>query len=204
MNFNFDPQHFVQALIPIVLVMFFMYRRVRRNFGRQKLRAGYLIFRMVLLCVVGALLLIPTFFSQEMAAVTIVGAAIGVGLALWAAKHTRFLREGGVLYYIPHSYTGIIVTALFVGRLIYRFMVLSQSKYGVATMDPNVGPGDFGGMSGIYHNPVTRLIFFILIGYYVYYYWFVLHESKHLKPEDMEDGTPVSPRTKPGPGGNVS
>jgi|SRR5579871_2811446 len=200
---NLDPQHFFQALVPIAVVLFFLYRRVRRNFGRQKLRRGYMIFRMLLLCVVGALLLIPTFFSQELALVTIIGAAIGVGLALWAAKHTRFLNQDGVLYYIPHTYTGLVVTALFLGRIIYRFFVLSQSKYTMATMDSNPGAGDFGGFSGIYHNPVTRLVFFILIGYYVYYYWFVLHESKHLKPEDMEDGTQVAPKPKPGPGGNV-
>lgn len=200
---HFDPQHFVQSLIPIALVLFFLYRRVRRNFGRQKLRRGYMVFRMVVLCVVGALLLIPTFFSTQLALVTLLGAGVGVGLAVWAAKHTRFLSQDGVLYYIPHSYTGIVVTALFVGRLAYRFVVLSQGRYALATTDTRMGASDFGGMGAIYHNPVTRLVFFILIGYYVYYYWFVLHESKHLKPEDMEDGTPVGAKPKPGPGGNV-
>ena len=194
---HFDPQHFVQGLIPIVLVLFFLYRRVRRNFGRQKLRRGYMVFRMVVLCVVGALLLIPTLFSTQLALVTLLGAGVGVGLAVWAAKHTRFLNQDGVLYYLPHSYTGIVVTALFVGRFAYRFVVLSQGGYTLATTDTSMGPGDFGGMGAIYHNPVTRLVFFVLIGYYVYYYWFVLHESKHLKPEDME----APPAGKPG--GNI-
>lgn len=200
---NFDPQHFIGNLIPVALVLFFMYRRVRRNFGRQRLRRGYMVFRMVLLCVVGVLLLVPTLFSTQLAIVTFIGAAIGVGLALWAAKHTRFLNDDGVLYYIPHSYTGMVVTALFLGRIIYRFVVLSQSSFTVATTDTSMGPGDFGGFSSIYHSPVTRLVFFILIGYYAYYYWFVLHESKHLKPEDMEGGVPVSPKPEDGPGGNV-
>lgn len=199
---NFDPQHLVSALIPTVFVFFIMYRRVRRNFGKQKLNRGYMIFRMVLLCVVGALLLIPTFFSQELAVMTIIGAAVGVGLALWAAKHTRFLNEDGRLYYIPHSYTGMVVTALFVGRLAYRVFVMSQPHAAITT-DYQPGMGDFSYLSGLYHNPWTRLVFFILIGYYVYYYWFVLHESKHLKPEDMEGGVPVAPKPKAGPGGNV-
>ncbi|HEY1771891.1 MAG TPA: hypothetical protein VGH91_01715 [Gammaproteobacteria bacterium] len=201
---NFDPQHLIQSLIPMALVAFFMYRRVRRNFGRQKLKPGYLKFRMWVLGILGVLLLIPTFFSQELAVMTLIGTAIGVGLAIWAAKHTKFLREDGVLYYIPHSYTGVIVTALFVGRIIYRFVVLSQSKYSVATMDSNMGPGDFGGFSGIYHNPITRLVFFILIGYYVYYYWYVLHESKHLKDSDMEGGVPVAAKPGAGPGGSIA
>ncbi len=199
---NFDPQHFVSALIPAAFVLFIMYRRVRRNFGKQKLNSGYLIFRMALLCVVGILMLIPTFFSQELAVVTIIGAGIGVGLAIWAAKHTRFLNQDGILYYLPHSYTGMVVTALFVGRIAYRVFVMAQPHTVVMT-DWNPGMSDFG-FSSIYHNPVTRLVFFILIGYYVYYYWYVLHESKHLKDSDMEDGVRVPVKPKSGPGGNIS
>jgi hypothetical protein len=179
-----------------------MYRRVRRNFGKQKLNPGYLIFRMVLLCVVGVLLLIPTFFSQELAVISLVGAAIGVGLAIWAAKHTRFLNQDGVLYYLPHTYTGMVVTALFVGRIAYRIFVNAQ-PHTVITTDWNPGMGDLSFLSGFYHNPVTRLVFFVLIGYYVYYYWYVLHESKHLKDSDMESGVAVAPKPSSGPGGNV-
>lgn len=200
---NVDPQHFVSALIPAVFVLFIMYRRVRRNFGKQKLKRGYLIFRMVLLCIVGILMLIPTFFSQELAVVTIIGAGIGVGLAIWAAKHTRFLNQDGILYYLPHSYTGMIVTALFVGRIAYRVFVMAQ-PHTVVTTDWNPGMSDFGGFSSIYHNPVTRLVFFILIGYYVYYYWYVLHESKNLKDSDMEGGAVTPAKPKSGSGGNVA
>jgi hypothetical protein len=199
---NFDPQHFISALIPAVLVLFIMYRRVRRNFGRQRLNRGYMIFRMVVLCLLGVFLLIPTFFSQELAVMTIVGGGVGISLAIWAAKHTRFLNEDGRLYYIPHSYTGMVVTALFVGRIAYRVFVMAQ-PHTVVTTDWDPGMSDFGGFSSLYHNPWTRLVFFVLIGYYVYYYWFVLHESKHLKPEDMEDGRPVPSKPKAGPGGNV-
>lgn len=193
---NFDPQRLVSALVPAIVVLFIMYRRVRRNFGRQKLNRGYLIFRMVLLCVVGALLLIPTFFVKELAWVTIAGAVIGVGLALWAAKHTRFLREDGVLYYLPHSYTGMVVTALFVGRIAYKVFVNAQPYAGVSA-DWNPGPGDLSLLDAFVHNPWTRLAYFILLGYYVYYYWFVLHESKNLKPGDMEGGSLDKP------GGNI-
>jgi hypothetical protein len=199
---NFDLQHFIQSVGFIAFVLFILYRRFRRNFGRQKLRPNYLIFRITVLCVLGALLLIPTFFSQELAIVTILGAGIGVGLALWAAKHTKFLREDGVLYYVPHTYAGMVVTALFVGRLGYRILVMSHVMGGV-TMDMTPGMGDFGGFSSIYHNPWTRLVFFVLIGYYVYYYWYVLHESKHLKDSDMEGGVAVAPKPSSGPGGNV-
>jgi hypothetical protein len=200
---NFDPQHFISALIPAVFVLVIMYRRVRRNFGKQKLNRGYMVFRMVLLCVVGVLLLIPTFFSQELAVMTLVGTGVGIGLAIWAAKHTRFLNEDSRLYYIPHSYTGMVVTALFVGRIAYRVFVMAQ-PHAVITTDYQPGMGDFSYLSGLYHNPWTRLVFFILIGYYMYYYWYVLHESKNLKDSDMEGGVPVPARPKSGSGGNIA
>ena len=194
---NFDPSHILGTVITSALVLFFIYRRFRRNFGKQRLRPGYLIFRMVLLCILGVLLLIPALFNTGLALVTLLGLGIGVSLGVWGAKHTRFLKQDDVLYYIPHTYAGMVVTALFLGRIVYRFVVLSQSKFAVASMDNNPKPGDFGSFSAIYSNPVTRVVFFVLIGYYVYYYWFVLHESKQLKPSDME-GAPTSK-----PGGNI-
>ncbi|HEY1992636.1 MAG TPA: hypothetical protein VGH71_09265, partial [Gammaproteobacteria bacterium] len=67
MNVAFGPQQYVGPIIVAAFVLAIMYRRVRRNLGRQKLRRSYMLFRMVLLCVVGALLLIPTFFSTQLA-----------------------------------------------------------------------------------------------------------------------------------------
>jgi len=200
---NFDPQHFVNALVAAIIALVIMYRRVRRNFGRQKLNRGYLIFRIVLLCVVGALLLIPTFFVKELAWATIAGTAVGVGLALWAAKHTRFLREDGVLYYLPHNYTGMVVTALFVGRIAYRVFVNAQ-PHTVVTTDWNPGMGDMSFFNAFVHNPWTRLAYFIVVGYYVYYYWYVLHESKNLKDSDMEGAVAAPAKPKTGPGGNIA
>ena len=201
----FDPHNLTGTVIFMAFVLVILYRRFRRNFGKQKLNRGYMIFRMTVLCVLGGLLLIPTFFSQELAVMTLIGAALGVGLGLWTAKHTKFLREDGVLYYLPHTYTGMVVTALFVGRLAYRILVMSQPHMmGGATMDMTPGMSDFGGFGSIYHNPVTRLVFFILIGYYVYYYLYVLHESKNLKDSDMEGGAMAPAKPKSGPGGNIA
>lgn len=184
------------------LLLFFVYRRFRRNFGRQPLKRGRLKFRIWLLSIVGGLLLIPTLFSTLSLLATVAGAGIGVSLALWAAKHTRFEKEDDKLYYIPHTYAGMVVTALFLGRLLYRMVVLTPSFFSIAALDAaSVSPGDLGGLSAISHSPLTRAVFYILVGYYCYYYWYVLHESGHLKPEDWERKAP--PPSTPGVGGNV-
>jgi len=196
---NFDPSHFIGSLIPIALVLFFFYRRLRRNFGRQKLGRKRLKFRMYLLGTLGALGLLGVAFSPLSALATVAGIGMGVALALWAAKHTRFEKQDDTLYYIPHTYAGMVVSALFLGRIIYRFVILSSSMGSLAFMDSaGASPGDFGGFSAIAHNPVTRCIFYIVVGYYVYYYWYVLHESEHLKPEDWE-----KKEEPPKVGGNV-
>lgn len=183
--------HLIGTALTAALVLFMIYRRFRRNFGRQLLGRKRLTFRIWLLGIVGGLLLIPALFSPLRALASAVGLGIGVALALWAAKNTRFEKQDDKLYYIPHTYTGMVVSALFLGRIIYRFVVLSPSLFSVITIDAGAtSPGDFGGFSTISNNPVTRGIFFILVGYYVYYYWYVLHESKHLKPEDWEQPAP--------------
>ncbi|MGE5625533.1 MAG: hypothetical protein ACM3ZT_08305 [Bacillota bacterium] len=200
MNFNLDLNHLGGTLLFSGFILFFLYRRFRRNFGRQKLSRWRLKLRMWVLGVLGMILLPFAFFSAERAIATVLGAGIGVALGMWAAKHTRFLKQDGKLYYIPHTYTGIAVSALFIGRLIYRFVVVAPSVLSVATMaSQGANPADFGGWQAISHNPVTRTIFFILIGYYLYYYGYVLHESEHLKPEDWEQ--PES--AKPNVGGNL-
>lgn len=199
---HFDPNHLIQSLVFFGLVLFFLYRRFRRNFGRQKLRPGRLKFRISLLGMVGFLLLIPALFSPLRALATAAGLIAGIALAVWAAKHTRFEREDDTLYYIPHTYTGMVVSALFLGRIIYRIVFLTSSMASVATMDAtSVSPWDFGGLSAITGNPLTRCVFYILVGYYVYYYWYVLHESEHLKPEDWEK--PAPPASAPTTGGNI-
>lgn len=188
--------HLIGTALTAALVLFMIYRRFRRNFGRQLLGRKRLTFRIWLLGIVGGLLLIPALFSPLRALASAVGLGIGVALALWAAKNTRFEKQDDKLYYIPHTYTGMVVSALFLGRIIYRFVMISGSAFSVMSVGTAPSPGDFGGFGGIYHNPVTRCIFFILIGYYVYYYLYVLRESKHLKPEDWEQPAPPTGSVK--------
>jgi hypothetical protein len=158
------------------LVLFLIYRRFRRTFGRQPLRPKSMIVRMAIFSVIAVLLLPAAVRSANGALAIGVGLAVGVALGVWGAKHTRFERHETQLHYVPHTYAGMVVSALFLGRLIYRAVVLGQ---GMKSSPDAVG--------SIYQNPVTLSIFFVLIGYYLYYYGFVLWKSKHLTPADLED-----------------
>jgi hypothetical protein len=180
-------EHIWGSALTAALVLFIIYRRFRRSFGRQPLRPKSMIVRMTIIATLGILLAPGALGSMDGALAIAAGLAIGLGLGVWAGKHTRFERHQDQLHYIPHTYTGMVVSALFLGRLIYgrliyRFVVPHD---GDSPMDP-VTRHSGAALGSLYQNPLTLGIFFTLIGYYLYYYSYVLWESNHLKPEDLE------------------
>jgi len=177
-------EHVWGSLATAALVLFVIYGRFRRSFGRQPLRPRRMIVRITILSVVGLLLLPAALRSSAGALATGAGLALGVALGAWGAQHTRFERHEGQLHYIPHTYTGMVVSALFLGRLLYRFLVLPRGGYssGGAAFS-GAPPTDVFG--SLYHSPLTLSVFFVLIGYYVYYYSYVLWKFKHAKREDI-------------------
>jgi hypothetical protein len=182
--------HLLGQLATAALVLFFIYRRFRRNFGKQLLRRGAMIFRLVLLSLLGLFLLPAATASLNLALVTAAGLAVGIGLGVWAAKHLRFEKHDDKLYYIPHTYVGMIVTALFLGRILYRFIAVFPIVSSAMRSDSYTPSNDdLNTLQTYTHNPITRGILFVLIGYYVYYYLYVLWESRHLKPSDFENAT---------------
>jgi hypothetical protein len=175
-------EHVWGSLATAALVLFIIYRRFRRSFGRQAMRPRRMIARMVILGVVGLILLPAALRSSAGLLALSAGVALGLALGVWGAQHTRFERHGGELHYIPHTYAGMVVSALFLGRLLYRLLMLPQGMQTDANAFAGASPADAFGT--IYHNPLTLGVFFVLIGYYVYYYSYVLWRFKHVKRED--------------------
>jgi hypothetical protein len=110
--------------------------------------------------------------SADFLIAEVAGAALGIALGVWGSSRTRFMTYGGELYYLPHTYTGIAVSLLFLGRLVYR--VVQVYAGGAA-------PG-----ASMVQSPMTVGLFFVLIGYYVCYCSVVLWKSKHIGAEDIE------------------
>jgi uncharacterized membrane protein len=163
------------------LVVFMVYRRFRRNFGRQLLRPRRMTVRMVILLVLGVTLAPAALRGRDYLFAETAGAAAGVALALWGASRTRFVRDGERLFYIPHTYTGIVVSALLLGRIVYRLVQL----YATGGF-PGAGNPSPGAPVSIVKAPLTAGLFFVLIGYYVCYYGRVLWKSKRITPADLE------------------
>jgi hypothetical protein len=164
------------------LVVFAIYRRFRRSFGRQLLRPKRMTVRIVLLTVIGCALLPLALRSNQFLIAELAGAALGIGLGLWGAERTRFVMSGERLHYVPHTYTGIAVSLLFLGRLVFRVAQMYTGTDVARAADPAYGFTQ----ASMVQRPLTVGIFFVLIGYYLCYYSWVLWKSKHLKEADIE------------------
>ena len=164
------------------LVVFAVYRRLRRSFGRQALRPARLTFRIVVLTVLACAMLPLALASMQFLAAEFSGAALGLGLGVWGAQRTRFVMHDGQMHYVPHTYTGIAVSLLFVGRLAYRLVQIYVGGHAPHGADPSSALAG----SSMLKSPLTVGILFVLVGYYVCYYGWLLWKSKRLTVADIE------------------
>jgi|SRR5450631_795140 hypothetical protein len=165
------------------LAVLLIYRRFRRSFGRQPIRPVRMWIRIGLLTVLGCSLLPAAFKSGQFLVAELTGAMAGTALGFWGARHTRYATYEGRLHYVPHTYTGVAVSLLFIGRLVYRMVDwYSQNRAlgGAAVASQGIGS------PSMMRSPLTVGLIFVVVGYYVCYYAVVLWKSKRISPEDLE------------------
>ncbi|HXP64540.1 MAG TPA: hypothetical protein VN815_03615 [Steroidobacteraceae bacterium] len=191
MNFDYSK---IGPFLSALLIVFVIYRRFRRSFGQQLLRPIRMQIRIGLLIVVGGLLLPTVFRSAPFVLATLAGTVAGIALAIWGGSRTRFLRTSNQLYYVPHTYTGIAVSLLFLGRLAYRLVQIFTNPHAMRAMDSDPSKQVFIPASML-SSPLTLSLFFVLMGYYVCYYSIVLWKSKRTVPEEISEAPPL-PETR--------
>lgn len=168
------------------LLLFAMYRRLRRNFGRQRVLPVRMGLRIGVLAVIGAVLLPLALRSPASGFAIAGGIALGLAIGVFAAERTRFEMHASQLHYIPHTYAGIVVSSLLLARVIYRLAQLHSSG---ALTGAAGHPATAGGASqSTLMSPLTLGLLFLLISYNVYFGGRVLWKSRHLRPQDSESG----------------
>ena len=153
-------------VVPIgvgALILWRTYTRIRRMVGRQHLSN---IRPWITVCIF--LLLILMLGSMSIARPQSLlalggGLVVGIGLAFYSLRQTRFESTPQGLFYTPSAHVGIAVSLLFVGRLLYR--MIQMFAYGAA---PAPAPGQNPGLQYA-TTPLTMLVFGVLAGYYVAY-----------------------------------
>ena len=168
-----------RQLVPafvITLVAWRVYMRIRRNIGRQPFRPGRLKTSIVIFSVVTALFLVAGIFHPAALGALVGGLALSVPIALYGIKLTKFEDTPQGKFYTPNTALGIGISALFIGRIAYRFLVL----YAVTDLRAPQSPEAF-------QSPLTYFLFGLSAGYFIAYQAGVLIRS-HQPPQPAAVG----------------
>jgi hypothetical protein len=164
-----DPRQVTPYLIT-ALVVWAVYRRMRRSFGRQRVQDTRMWVRIGLLTLVAGIIVVTTARNVDVLGAMAAGIACGAALGYVGLKYTKFEITPQGRFYTPHAYIGLVVTALFLGRLLYRFLGVYNGGAQAA------GGQDLAAMYA--HSPLLVGVFGVLVGYYVLYYLGVLQRTK--------------------------
>jgi hypothetical protein len=146
-------------LVPISLAGLFawsIYRRVRRNIGRQKLRPRRALTSIIILSVVSVLIVSTSLQNTHLLLGFGGGVLLGALLGFVGLRLTRFETTDDGHFYIPNTHIGVALSLLLAGRIAYRFMVLSN-----VSAAPDHPPP--------MQSPLTFFIFGLMAGYYIVY-----------------------------------
>jgi hypothetical protein len=151
----------IAPLVVAPLIVWRLYYRVRGSIGRQPIRPKRMWTRVAILLVVSALVAIGGFVNPQLAAGQGLGMLAGMVLGLVALKLTRFEIDGNNDCYYPNLWIGMGLAVLFIGRLLYRIMLI----WPVLSQQP--GGSDYAQLQS---SPLTLAILGLLLGYYIAYY----------------------------------
>ncbi|MBT2144282.1 MULTISPECIES: DUF1453 domain-containing protein [unclassified Rhodanobacter] len=160
------PAHLTNYLVMLPILAWIVWRRVSRQFGRQPIRRKRMIFRIVVFAIIGGLLALSGFHHVALAEGLLGGILVGGALGLLGLRLTRFEVDpvkGDC--YVPNPWIGALLTALLLGRLAWRFLVLwPQMQHDPAAAQAGAYP------AGYASSPLTMLVIGLLVGYYIAYF----------------------------------
>ena len=172
----------IGIMVVVVLISFVVYRRYRRTVGRQRLSPKRMILRVMLLCVAGVFLGVAVVVSPTALFEVLISLALGLAAAYLGLRLTKFESTSGGEFYTPNIYVSFAVFGIFVVRLLYRLVFEFQTGPSAQAASSN----SFAGYGG---DPLVAAPFFLLIGYYVFYYGGVLLHFRALREdEDTKQG----------------
>ena len=151
------------------LIAWSVYRRVRRNIGRQKLHPRRAVASLAVLSFFSAVIVATSLKNANLLLGFGGGLVLGALLGFVGLRLTRFETTAEGHFYTPSAHIGVALSLLFIGRLVYRFMVFRNFS-----TTPHQMPA-------IAQSPLTLFIFGLLAGYYIVFYAGVFVHSRDRK-----------------------
>jgi hypothetical protein len=163
----------IAFVVLVPLILWRLYRRIRRLVGRQKSRAWRHWTAAVFFPAVLVLLATAVLSSPLALAALVAGMVTGVALSVWGLRLTRFEMTPEGIFYTPNAHIGIALSLLLVARIAYRLV-----EIGMAGGFRQAGAQDFA------RSPLTLVIFGTLASYYASYAIGVLRRRQELRRGD--------------------
>jgi hypothetical protein len=149
-----------------------IYRRVRRNIGRQPLRPTRIIISLVILSLVTILVLVGALAFPKLLLGIAVGIVLGGVLGFVGLRLTKFETTDQGHFFVPNMYIGLALSLLLVGRLLYRLPMIHNAMTASTPGQPQ-----------LFQSPLTCFILGLTVGYYLVYrigLFVHLHDKKQL------------------------
>jgi Protein of unknown function (DUF1453) len=151
------------------LIAWGIYRRVRRNIGRQPLRPRRITVSIVIFSLVSVLFFVMSLQHPRLMLGIAGGLLLGVLLGFVGLRLTKFETTDEGHFYTPNTHIGVALSALFIGRMLYRFWILHDAATATGHPPP-------------FQSPLTFLIFGLIAGYYIVYYIGLFVHTHDKKP----------------------
>ena len=148
----------IALVIFVPLIAWRIYARFRRMVGRQRLSRIRPWITLTIFPLLILMILWVTRFDGAREGWLAAGLVVGMALAVFALRLTRFEASPEGLFYTPNAPLGIALTVLMVGRIGYRM-------YEVWAIGPALAPNN----TEFVRSPLTLVIFGVLAGYYIAY-----------------------------------
>ena len=149
----------ITLLIFIPLIVWRMVSRYRKLVGKQHVRPGKLWASAIIFPLLFVLFGFVSM-KNETALLSLVGGGVaGIALSFIGHRLTKFDNADGALSYTPNAYLGLTLMIIFVTRIAYRFFQISEISQ---QQDP-------AAMQHLGNNPLTMLVFGLLVCYYACY-----------------------------------
>jgi len=132
--------------------------RVRRLVGRQRFSRSRSRLSVVVFAVVVLALLAGSLGEPGRALAEIAGVGLGVGLAVYGLRATRFEVTPGGLFYTPSAHIGVVLSVLLAARIGTRLVQVYAAS--AAFSEPPFG---------LVRSPLTMFVVGTLAGYYAWY-----------------------------------
>jgi len=148
----------IMVLVLVPLIIWRVYSRIRRMVGRQRLSKIRPWITLTVFPLITAMLALAALLHPERLTLLAGGLAVGMVLAVYGLRRTKFEVTPQGYYYTPNAHLGIALSLLFLARIAYRFIEIYM-----------LNPAVPRNMQEFGSSPLTLGVFGLLAGYYVGY-----------------------------------